>query len=168
MYFGRGSLALGLALALVVPAAAAAPKVKPSAPKVKKQHHGHVVHGVVVAVDHDGNHGTITIKPHHHHRHHKKSTTARAAATRKHHHEELVKVHVTQQTRFELVEHGQGGVHHQPATFAAVKKGEHVAAHVGEHHHAKKVEIFTGRRHKPKSLQPTIKPARPIKPAKKK
>jgi hypothetical protein len=164
----RGLLVLSLIVMLAAPisAAPAAKKAKTSAKATaKKTHqHQHIVHGTVVAVHHEqGGNGTIKVKlAGHHHQH--KAISARAAA-KPHHHHGVVTFQVNKHTKFEFTMHQSGKEHHQPASFSAVKKGEHVRIHVSaKHHHlAKKVEILKGQQtkttvaKKPTTKKPTTK-----------
>jgi hypothetical protein len=194
MRFVRPLLVLALSAAVGLTPAALQAKPKTTAQKAaklkKKHHHHHGFSGTVVKVHHNKQkkgHGTITVHVHHHH--HKKTVAnapaaqpaqakpakpARTGATaiakkhKKHHH--LVKIHVTPQTKVEVVAKGlvpgkttvktvgsgknktkvpvtgkpKMATQHIPASFAHVHKGQHVHIHRHsiEHHHAKEVHII--------------------------
>lgn len=103
------------------------------AAKGVKKKGDHAVHGVVVAVDHDKNGGSITVKTHHHKKKKKSATTAVGQKSKgKHEH----KFHVSPGTKF-TVGHGKT---QKPASFSAVHKGEHVVI-LAKGHNAEKVAI---------------------------
>jgi hypothetical protein len=114
MLLTRATLALGLALALLVQVQTA------QADKGGKKKGGrHGVHGVVMDVskDKDKDSGTLTVKVHQH----KKKGAAAAPAQ-----ETEKKFRITEATKFERVTGSKGAREHKPATFAEIQKGEHV------------------------------------------
>jgi hypothetical protein len=127
-------LALAFAL-LVVGSVSADENIKG---KGKKK--THAVHGKVVAVkkDADKDSGVIEIAIHHK----RKGATGQAEV-------KLEKFKVTPDTKFEFVQReGKGQVDRKPATFANVKKDEHVAVvpMEGAKEVAQRVEILVGKK----------------------
>jgi hypothetical protein len=149
------ALAFGLLVAGVAPAFAAK-GVK------KNQSASQTVHGVVVNVSHHnakagsagaGHEGEITIKVHSH------KKKGQAASTGKKAKSKTEKFTVGKETTFEVVQ----GKQHHPASFAAVKPGEHVAiTHKG--HHAEKVTIHVHSTKKSTKKTPNTPPTTPATP----
>jgi hypothetical protein len=112
----------------------------------------HHVHGEVVAVHHTNTGGTITIKVHHHRKKAVAPAPAPVAGAKAHHSHRTF--HVNQATKFFISHKGQ----HQPATFAAVHKGEHVGI-LAKGHTAEVVNIHHHHHHmKGKPGTPAVKP----------
>ncbi|HMF13672.1 MAG TPA: hypothetical protein VKE94_15245 [Gemmataceae bacterium] len=141
-------LSVSLALAFAVLVVTSAPADEGSKAKSKKKHRA--IHGKVETVnkDADKDSGVIEIIVHHR----KKGETGSPEVK----HE---KFKVTPDTKFEFVQReGKGQVDRKPATFADVKKGEHVAIvpMEGAREVAQRVEILVGKKGSKAAAKKTV------------
>ena len=141
-------LSVSLALAFAVLVVTRVPADDDIKAKGKKKHRA--IHGKVEAVkkDADKDSGVIEIIVHHR----KKGETGSPEVKNE-------KFKVTPDTKFELVQReGNGQVDRKPATFADVKKGEHVAIvpMEGAREVARRVEILVGKKGGKAAVKKTV------------